>query len=242
MCGASTRWSMPRIHAGRSQCSRATSSAAMTIAQAPSVTGKMSASRNGACVTGRARSASASTSSLRIAYGLPRASRADARRDLGELTLTDGSRLEQRARLQPGEVDQRRPQGRDRVRIALQREHLVHVRQRRLPEAVDQRAVDLAGLDRDPRLVERPRRVHLDVALPHRRPRARTVEALDEGERATTQVVAGARDREADVVAAHAGLADRLLHHGDDELDLVALAVLLGRLLRERDDPDVSHS
>ena len=36
------RWSMPRIHAGRSQCSRAKSPAAMIIAAAPSVIGGQS--------------------------------------------------------------------------------------------------------------------------------------------------------------------------------------------------------
>ena len=105
------------------------------------------------------------------------------------------ARLEVRARLQRGHVDHRRPQRHDVVRVGLQRHDLVQVTGRRLAEAVDERAVDLAGLDRDPRLVQRPRRVHLDVALPDRRPRADRVEARHERERPALEVVEAARAR-----------------------------------------------
>ena len=87
MCGASIRWSMPRIHAGRSQCARATSSAAITIAHAPSVTGKMSASRSGAWVTGRAEQRVGVdvllADRVRVAERVARR----PRRDLGEVAL-----------------------------------------------------------------------------------------------------------------------------------------------------------
>ena len=69
-CWGSTRCSMPRIHAGRSQYCFATSSAAITIAAAPSVIGAMSLSRSGRWVTGRPSRSSTLTSSATTACGL----------------------------------------------------------------------------------------------------------------------------------------------------------------------------
>ena len=105
--------------------------------------------------------------------------------------------------------------GRHRVRVGLQRPDLVQVTERRLAEAVDDRAVDVAGLDRHPGFVQRPGRVHLDVALLDRRPRAHPVETHHERERSAGEVVAGPRDREVDVASLHAGALDRLAHHRD---------------------------
>ena len=73
------------------------------------------------------------------------------------------------------------------------------VARRRLAEPVDERGVHLAGLDLDPRLVQRPRRVGLDVRLVDRRHRADRVDRGDERERPAGEVVRGARAPEADV-------------------------------------------
>ena len=51
----SMRWSMPRIQAGRSQCSRATSPAARITAAAPSVIGAQSLLRSGSTIGSSAR-------------------------------------------------------------------------------------------------------------------------------------------------------------------------------------------
>ena len=58
-----------------------------------------------------------------------------------------------------------RPQRRHHVRVELQRQRPAQDARRGLAEPVDQRGVDLAGLDLHPRLVERPGGVHLDVRL-----------------------------------------------------------------------------
>ena len=56
------------IHAGRSDTSRARSSAASTIAAAPSVTGAQSCLRSGSAYIGRASSSSTDEPPLRMAY------------------------------------------------------------------------------------------------------------------------------------------------------------------------------
>ena len=165
-----------------------------------------------------------------------------ARRDLRELALVRDVGRDRRARLQRREVDGRRPERRHRVRVVHEVEDLVDVAERRLPEPVDQRRVDVADLDGDPRLVERPRGVHLDVALLDRRPRPHRVEPLDERERTAGEVVARARHGEPDVVARDPRLRDRVTHDRDDELDLVALPVVVRDVLREPDDRDVSQA
>ncbi len=68
---------------------------------------------------------------------------------------------------------------------------------------------------------ERPGRVHLDVALPHRRPRADRVEPGDERERTALQVVEAAGADEADLLARDARLLDGFVQDRDDHLGLV---------------------
>src|SRR5207248_8548522 len=87
---------------------------------------------------------------------------------------------------------------------------------------------DVAVLEADPRLVQRPGAVHLDVALPDRRPRPYRIEAHHERERRAGEVVARARAREADLLAADARVVDRLGDDGDEHLDLVAGGLLAG--------------
>ena len=72
--------------------------------------------------------------------------------------------------------------GADGVRVELAGQHHRQVARRRLAVAVDEGGVDLAELELHPRLVERPGAVHLDVALLDRRPRADAVEGHDEAE------------------------------------------------------------
>jgi hypothetical protein len=66
---------MPRIHAGRSQCSRATSPAAMITAAAPSVIGGQSLFRSGSTIGSSARMSSTERSQRSWALGLSRALR-----------------------------------------------------------------------------------------------------------------------------------------------------------------------
>ncbi len=69
----SMRWSMPRIHAGRSTLARATSPAARTMAAAPSVIGAQSCLRSGATRYSSVSSLSGEVSHARTAFGLPSA-------------------------------------------------------------------------------------------------------------------------------------------------------------------------
>ena len=81
------RWSIPRIHAGRSHTSRARSPATSTIAAAPSDTGGQSPARSGATTYGSASMSSAVTSPRTCANGLPSGAAAAAGRHLGEVGL-----------------------------------------------------------------------------------------------------------------------------------------------------------
>ena len=211
---ASMRCSMPRIHAGRVDTARARSSAASTTATVPSVMGAMSRSRRGSFVTGRASTSSTVTSPERIASGFDFPLRCAPGRDPREILLVPISRLEVSARLERRHVDHRRPQRQDVIGVGLQRHDLVKIAGRRLAEPVHERAVDLAGLDRDPRLVQRPRRVHLDVALTDRWPRAHGVETHDKRERPALQIVQAPRTGEADLVARDAGRRHRVARVG----------------------------
>ena len=86
-----------------------------------------------------------------------------------------------------------RPSGAITYGIGLQREDLVVATGRRLARADHDGGVDVADLEADPRLEQRPRAVHLDVALVDRRPGADAVDVGDEGERRARQVVAASR-------------------------------------------------
>ena len=113
-----------------------------------------------------------------------------AGRDLGHLALGDLARVDQRPGLQRGErrgVDAER---REVVRVHLHRVDERRVGGRRPTRAHDHRDVDVAELQPEPRLVHRPRAVHLDVRVALRRPRADGVDVLHERER-----LAGRRSR-----------------------------------------------
>ena len=83
--------------------------------------------------------------------------------DLRHLALRVLAPLEERASLQRRERDRVGPQRRDVVRVELHHEDVAERPHRRLPEAVDERAVDVSVLEPDPRLVQRPRAVGLHV-------------------------------------------------------------------------------
>ena len=125
---------------------------------------------------------------------------------LGHRPLVPEAGVDARAGLEAGERDGVGPQRRHRVGVELERERTTQHAGRALAEAVDQRGVDLAGLDLDPRLVERPRGVHLDVRLVDRRDHPDRVDGLHERERPPGQVVRGPGAPEADVATGPAGL------------------------------------
>src|SRR5207253_10033549 len=110
--------------------------------------------------------------------------------------------------LQRSDADRVRPQWRGEVRIELYGHDLGQVAQRWLPECVHQRRVDVAVLQSDPCLVQRPGAVHLDVRLADRRPGADRVESFDESERHTGQVIAASGNGEPDVLLADARALD----------------------------------
>ena len=204
----------------------------------------MSASRSGSCVTGCA------STSLGGHVALAHRDTDSLRRCAATRAATSASSSSSRPlasryarRLQRGHVDHRRPQRQHVVRVVLQRHDLVQVAGRRLAEAVHERAVDLAGLDRDPRLVQRPRRVHLDVALAHRRPRAHRVEPR---RRTRTARPAGSRGcpstRSRCSFFGMPDSATAACIDGHDHLDLVVLDVVARPpTARERHNRNVSH-
>ncbi len=105
-CG-SMRWSMPRIHAGRSQTLRARSPAASTTAAAPSEIGAtvVLAQRRDDVRLGEQRHRRRrrrATCALRIRRGVAPAARGDLRRYRARVYFAG---VEQRARLQRGEAD-----------------------------------------------------------------------------------------------------------------------------------------
>jgi len=106
----------------------------------------------------------------------------------------------------------------------------------------NQRRVEVAVLEAHPRLVERPRPVHLDVRLLDRGPRTDGVETGDEGEGRADQVVTAARHGESDLLAGDARALDGLGDHRHEHLDLVALVLAadVGQL-GEGDHSDVAH-
>ena len=243
MLSASTEWrdaGDPRRPVGDA---RARSPAASTIAAAPSVTGAQSCLRNGSAYIGRASSSSTDEPPLRTAYSFFSASVSE------RLTTSAIARSSQSpasmpgAGLQAGERDGVGPQRRQGVGVELERERPAQHAGRGLAEAVDERGVDLAGLDLQPGLVERPGGVHLDVRLVDRRDHADRVDRRDERERPAGQVVGGARAPEADVVPGAAGLLVQLGEERDQQLHARGGAVeLLHLSLGEPHDGNVSHA
>ena len=92
---------------------------------------------------------------------------------LGEVPLAGLARVQQRPRLDAGERDGIHPERSHHVRVGLEREHLAGPPGRGLPGPDHERDVDVAQLQPQPGFEQRPCAVHLDVALVHRRPRAR---------------------------------------------------------------------
>ncbi len=203
----SMRCAMPVITAGFSVSSRARSTLASTIAAAPSVIGAQSCLRSGSAKYGSASSSSTSLLPdelrLRVRLGVAPV----AHRDLGHGPLGPQPGVEAEPRLQAGDADRVRPQRRDGVRVELQRERAPQQAGRGLAEAVDQRRVDLARDDLQPRLVQRPRARRPRRGTPSPGKGADRVEGGDERERPPGEVVRGARAPEADVLVAQAGLA-----------------------------------
>ena len=203
----SMRWSMPRIHAGRSQRSRAKSPAAMIMAAAPSVIGGQSLLRSGSTIGSSARRSSTDAVPRQLGVGVVEGVAAAAGGHLGHVApRSNAPGLEAGAGLQGGEADRRRATAGPtlygsswRVSTSCDRAR------RRLAVAVDQGGVELAELELHPRLVEGEGAVHLDVALLDRRPRADAVEGHDEAEPDAGEVVGGARAGEADVVLGDVG-------------------------------------
>src|SRR5437870_9215743 len=144
-----------------------------------------------------------------------------ARDDIGEVALRVTVRFEERPRLERGDAHRVGPERRDIVRIVLESEDLVGVADGRLAEGVDEGRVDVADLEADPRLVERPGAVHLDVRFDDGRPGADGVERADEGERRAGEVIAAPRHGEADLFLRDPRAPDGLVHYRKKHLDFV---------------------
>ena len=157
---ASMRCSMPRIHAGRSQ-SLAGDVVGRDHHRARAVGHREACrlSRSGSCAPARRAASSASRRRLRTACGFDRPLRCGAGRDLGEVAL--GVIRPRRGSARACSAARSIIDGHSGVTVygsRLHRHDLGDVAEADdFDEAVDQRRVDLAGLDRDPRLVERPR-------------------------------------------------------------------------------------
>ena len=220
---------MPVIHAGRrpwrSAHSNALSPTARTTAAAPSVTGGSVWRRSGETTYSSASNASTVRSYATCAFGLSSAALRSAGRDGGEVRLGRLTGVEQRSGLQRGQRHRVWPERRQHVRVELEGEDLAEVAERRLAEAVDERGVDAAVLQRNPRFVQRPRRVHLDVALGPRRPDADGVERADEAERPADEVVGRAGADEVDVVLRDPDVPEDLREDRHQRLDLVAVGL-----------------
>ena len=235
------RWSIARIHAGRSHRFAAASLDAITTAVTPSAFVGQSCSRSGSA-TFSVASRSVTVYSPRVmAFGLDERVAPAADRHLGHLRLGDDAGLEARPGLQRGQRSLVGPERRDHVRIELQRHCSVHVTAARLAVAEHQRDVALARLDLHPGFVERPGAVHLDVALDDRWPRSQCVDCGDEAERLARHVVATAVAPEADVAPFEARASEHLGHDRHDHLDRRGGGVGTVRRVGDGDDRDVTH-
>ena len=174
--------------------------------------------------------------------GLPGSRVTSLRHDLGEILLAPTFAREHGLRL---ERRQRHVVGADRrevVRIELERQRLAQRHaQTRAARREHERHVDVAVLQPHPRLVERPRTVHLHVRLGDRRPRTRGFEHLHERERSAGEIVGAARAREADITPGHADGRQRLGDRRQQHQGLGLAGLLLQRRLGKRDDRDVTH-
>ena len=116
---------------------------------------------------------------IRVAEGVAAA----ASGNLGEIRDGGLAGLEQGLRLQRRQADCVGPQRGDVVGVELPGQDLVYGAGCGLAVAVDEGGVDVAELELHPGLVERPRPVHLDMALLDRRPRSDAVKGRHEAER-----------------------------------------------------------
>ena len=118
---------------------------------------------------------------------------ATACRDLRHVALGDLARVDQRARLERGEAQRVDAEWCEVVGVHLHRVDQRGVRSRRAARTGDHRDLDVTVVQAEPRLVERPRSVHLHVRVAFGRPRADGVEVADERERRARDVVAAPR-------------------------------------------------
>ena len=174
---------------------------------------------------------------LRVRVGQRVAS--TARHDLGEVAFGGLAGVDQRIGLQTRDRGVIEAERRDGVRIGLQWEHVTRCARRRLARADHERGLDVTEHQAVPRLVQRPRAVHLDVRLIDRRPGADPVDVRDEREGSARQVVAAPGDGELDVVAVHARATEQVVHAAHDHHLLGILEQPVRRCLRHRDDGNV---
>jgi hypothetical protein len=146
--------------------------------------------------------------------------------DLGHVLLGEGAGIETGSRLQRGERRRIGPQRGGVVRVELAAQHTAEVTGRRLAVAEDQRDVDLAHLQLDPRLVQRPRAVHVDVRFGDGRPRPEAVERHHEREPLAGEVVGAAGADEVDPVLGDARLLHDLGEDRHEHLDLVRITAV----------------
>ena len=161
------------------------------------------------------------------------------RRDLGHLALGDLARVEQRRGLHRGEAHRVGAERREIERVHLHRVDVRGVGGGRPSGAHRQRDVDVAEQQPHPRLVQRPRAVHLDVRVALRRPRADGVDVLHERERLAGHVVAAAGAGEVDLGAGDAGVFDGAGHDVEQQLRLGLVGVANHRRDAPADDRDV---
>ncbi len=139
--------------------------------------------------------------------------------DGGEGPLVGVARVDERLGLECGEGDGVGPQGGEVVGVELSGEHVPELAGRGLPVRVDERGLGLAGAELDPRLVQRPGPVHLDMGLGDRRPGPHAVEGHGEGEGAAGQVVARPGAGEVDLPRGESDLSEGLGEDGEQHFD-----------------------
>ena len=208
------RWSMPRIHAGRSH------PLAGHVAGGEHHGGGAVGDRRAVVLAQRGDRYVARPAARRPARcpcswacGLSERRLAAAGRDLGHVAASVALPASSSARAwSAARLTESGHSGADVVRVELAGEHLGQVAGRRLAVAVDERGVDVAELELHPRLVQRPGAVHLDVDSPGSAATAPTPSSVDhEGERRAGEVVGGARAGEADVVDVMSTAAEHLV-------------------------------
>ncbi len=163
-------------------------------------------------------------------------------RHLGHRPLVGDAGGDHRPGLEGGEGQRVGAQGGQEVRVHLHRVDQGRVAGRGAPGAGDHGDLDVALLQAEPRLVERPGAVHLHVGVPLGRPGADGVQVGDEGEGLAGDVVAAAEAGEVDVGP---GQPERCEGVGDglhQQLGLRLVGVTDHRGLGPADDGDVASA